>query len=102
MLCNASGTPFLSVGVTVADLVMRNAQGTYWCRECGHHSSSRRDLCRHIEARHVAGDYRCQFCNKSVTTKYNLQRHVNKNHQDELAAADSSLSRALLNASMHL
>ncbi|XP_059090105.1 protein tramtrack, beta isoform-like isoform X1 [Tigriopus californicus] len=71
------------IGSTVADYVMRNAQGTYWCKGCGHHSSSRRDLQRHIEARHISGDYQCKYCEKSLTTKYNLQRHINKNHKEE-------------------
>ena len=70
--------PFFPEGLTLQDFIMRNAAGTYWCKGCGHHSSSRRDLQRHIEARHISGDYVCQFCNKSMTTKYNLQRHINK------------------------
>lgn len=65
------------------DYIMRNAHGTYWCRGCGHHSSSRRDLSRHIEAKHIAGEYPCKFCDKVLTTKYNVQRHLNKFHKEE-------------------
>jgi uncharacterized C2H2 Zn-finger protein len=71
------------VDYTIDDFVMRNAQGTYWCKGCGHHSSSRRDLSRHIEAKHMGGEYPCKFCEKILTTKYNVQRHLNKCHREE-------------------
>ena len=72
---------------TVNDYVMRNPAGTYYCKGCGHHSSSRRDLQRHIEARHISGDYQCKYCDKVMTTKYNLQRHQNKNHKEQVMQA---------------
>ena len=65
------------------DYITRNAQGTYWCKACGHHSSSRRDLSRHIEAKHMTGEYPCRFCDKVLNTKYNVQRHMNKAHRAE-------------------
>jgi len=68
---------------TVEDYITRNSQGTYWCKACGHHSSSRRDLSRHIEAKHMTGEYPCRFCDKVLNTKYNVQRHMNKAHRAE-------------------
>ena len=61
----------------------------YLCKVCGHHSSratrwSRKDLIRHIDAKHMKGDYPCRFCNKVLKTGYYLQRHVRKEHLEIL------------------
>ncbi len=66
------------------DLVERRAgSNLHFCRACPHSSASRRDLLRHVEARHVAGDYPCGFCGQSFRARHYLMKHVNGVHRAE-------------------
>ena len=66
---------------TMDDYITRNNMGTYWCKGCGQHACSRKDLTRHIEAKHLNNIYNCKYCGFTINTRYGLQRHLNKQHK---------------------
>ena len=66
---------------TMEDYITRNNMGTYWCKGCGQHACSRKDLTRHIEAKHLNNIYNCKYCGFTINTRYGLQRHLNKQHK---------------------
>lgn len=66
---------------TMEDYITRNNMGTYWCKGCGQHACSRKDLTRHIEAKHLNNIYNCKYCDFKINTRYGLQRHLNKQHK---------------------
>ncbi|XP_059089238.1 broad-complex core protein isoforms 1/2/3/4/5-like isoform X22 [Tigriopus californicus] len=60
---------------------------TAMCRVCGYTSNSRRNVKRHVFARHTDIRFSCHFCGKTFTTKGHRQSHYKKVHGLSLSTA---------------
>ena len=61
--------------------VMSREDGAVQCVECGL-SGKRRDVRRHIEAKHITNTHvSCSLCGKVVKTRDSLRKHVEKEHK---------------------
>ena len=57
-------------------------EGSLQCIECGM-SGKKRDVRRHIEAKHMANTHvSCSLCGKVVKTRDSLRKHMEKEHRD--------------------
>ena len=50
------------------------------CSECGYTKALKKDVIRHIEAKHLSLRIHCLFCLTVLTTRLNLQRHLKNKH----------------------
>ena len=70
--------PFFFAVDPVAYVVVRD--GIPYCKFCNYTAKQKRDVGRHIEARHMDLEYICSICNVVLPTKFGLQRHVRQQH----------------------
>ena len=57
-------------------------QGSFQCVECGM-SGKKRDVRRHVEAKHIANTYvSCSLCGKVVKTRDSLRKHMERDHKE--------------------
>ena len=56
--------------------------GGYQCTECGHFSTVKQNLRKHIDAKHVYKQpIDCQYCDKKCPSKNALMTHISRYHK---------------------
>ena len=56
--------------------------GGYQCTECGHFSTVKQNLRKHIDAKHVYKQpIDCQYCEKKCPSKNALMTHISRYHK---------------------
>ena len=66
----------------INSMVEALATGGYQCTECGHFSSVKQNLKKHIDAKHVYKQpINCQYCEKKCPSKNALMTHISRYHK---------------------
>ena len=56
--------------------------GEYKCSECNYTSRNHRNVCNHIESKHLTtGGAQCQVCHKVCPTREALRKHFTRTHK---------------------
>ena len=69
------------VGQTRSD--QRGKGYNFFCTVCDFDAKDRRDVARHVEAKHLNLRYQCQLCPKVLKTQRSLQIHIRNRHQQK-------------------
>ncbi|XP_040580711.1 uncharacterized protein [Lepeophtheirus salmonis] len=61
----------------------RDSNNLFSCLKCPHKSRFKRDVKRHVEARHLATCFRCDKCTRIFKTRRSLSKHKMRIHRGE-------------------
>ena len=72
-------------GFGLDNYIEKISEGHFQCSICGHVSSRKGDLRKHVEAKHFPGlfEYSCDLCEKKFNTKSKYYDHRSLRHSNK-------------------